>query len=82
MAALVLLVAAAVGGLIASGRPDGLMYVAERTGLADSERPGSALVSGWAGHVVSGIAVLLVAAGLFRLLARRGDRERRDEDAA
>ena len=71
VAAVVIVVVAAVAGLVASTHPDGLEYVAERAGFAGHGREGTPVLSGWLGRVVGVLAVLLVGAGLFRLLRPR-----------
>jgi hypothetical protein len=81
------LLVAGVVSYYASGRPDGLEFVAEHTGFGDSaaESPAGASpladystrgveddrLSGGLAGVVGAVVVLVLAGGLFRLLRRR-----------
>ncbi|MFC5727843.1 MULTISPECIES: PDGLE domain-containing protein [Nocardioides] len=83
------LLIAGVGSYYASGHPDGLEYVAERTGFIDSAQDGAAADSPFADYgtkgvedprvgggiagVVGVLATLLLAGGLFMLLRRKPD---------
>jgi cobalt/nickel transport protein len=83
------LLIAGVGSYYASAHPDGLEYVAERTGFIDSAEDSAAAESPFADYgtkgvadsrvgggiagVVGVLATLLLAGGLFRLLRRRPD---------
>jgi hypothetical protein len=78
VAGIVIVVVAAVAGLVASPHPDGLQHVAERAGFADQGRTGTPALDGWLGRVAGSLAVLLGAAALFHLLRPRG---RVDDDA-
>lgn len=85
---LVSLVIAGVGSFYASSHPDGLEFVAERTGfldtaedsptaaspLADYQTRGvdDARLSGGLAGVVGAAVTLLLAGGLFHVLRRRG----------
>lgn len=85
---LVALVLAGVGSYYASSLPDGLEYVAERTGFADNADDHAAAdgpladyrvdgiederVSGGLAGVVGALVVLLLTGGLTLLLRRRG----------
>lgn len=77
VAAAVIVVVAAVAGLVASTHPDGLQYVADKAGFADQGRAGTPALGGWLGRVAGSLVVLLGAAGLFHLLRPRG---RADDD--
>ncbi|KQT89534.1 cobalt ABC transporter permease [Marmoricola sp. Leaf446] len=95
---LVSLVIAGVGSYYASSHPDGLEFVAERTGFLDSadDSPAAASpladyqtkgvederVSGGLAGVIGAAATLLVAGGLFRVLRRRGPAEDDDTEPA
>lgn len=84
---LVALLVAGFASYYASADPDGLNHVAEQTGFADREQSSPAADSPLAGYETDGIdddrvsggvagvagslAVLMLAFGLFRLLARR-----------
>lgn len=84
---LVALLIAGVGSYYASSHPDGLEYVAGKTGFADTAddpvNDGSpfadystkgvddARLSGGIAGVVGVLATLLIGAGLFRVLRRR-----------
>lgn len=91
----VALLIAGVGSYYASSHPDGLEYVAERTGFLDSARDsatadspmadyqvkgiGDARLSGGVAGIVGSLLVLLLAGGLALLVRRRGSP--RDETA-
>jgi cobalt/nickel transport protein len=95
---LLALLVAGVGSFYASGHPDGLAYVAEKTGflhtaeesptagspLADYSTSGvdNARLSGGIAGVAGSLVVLALAGGLFMLLRRRGDDADLDDHAS
>jgi cobalt/nickel transport system permease protein/cobalt/nickel transport protein len=82
------LLVAGVASFYASSHPDGLEYVAEKTGFLDSAEDSAAAdspladystkgvenerVSGGVAGVVGSVVVLALAGGLFWILRRRG----------
>lgn len=82
---------AGIGSYYASAHPDGLEYVAQRTGISDSARQhassdspfadystrgvDNARLSGGLAGVVGTTLVLVLAGGLFMVLRRRDDGE-------
>lgn len=94
---LVSLLVAGVASYYASAHPDGLNYVAEKTGFIDAEKPHSSSESPFAGYSTRGVddsrlsgglagavGVLLMlglSTGLFWALRRRGGSPSQDEDA-
>jgi cobalt/nickel transport protein len=87
LALLVALLIAGVGSFYASSHPDGLNFVAERTGFVDREQPSAASDGLFAGYKTRGITddrfsggvagvagavlVLAIGGGLFWVLRRR-----------
>jgi hypothetical protein len=86
---LVSLLLAGIGSFYSSALPDGLEFVAEQTGFADSAQEHAAAdspfadyatqgvdnprLSGGLAGVVGSVLVLVVAGGLFLMLRRRDD---------
>lgn len=75
---LVALLLAGVGSYFASSHPDGLEYVADRTGFADSADQGREARSGGAAGVAGVLIVLVLAGGLGYALRRRTPAETTD----
>jgi cobalt/nickel transport protein len=89
MGLLVALLVAGVGSFYASSHPDGLEYVAGKTGFLDTQDESAASDSPLAGYQTKGVddarlsggiagvsgtlAVLAIAGGLFWVLRRRDD---------
>lgn len=85
------LLIAGVGSFYASSHPDGLEFVAEKTGFLDSAEDSPAAASPLADYQTKGVSdervsgglagvigagvTLLLAGGLFQLLRRRGEDE-------
>lgn len=76
------LLIAGVASYYASAHPDGLLYVAERTGFLDSaedsptsDSPLAHYRGGGLAGVIGVLMVLLFAGGLAWLLRRRGDEQ-------
>lgn len=88
---LVSLLVAGVASFYASSHPDGLEYVAEKTGFLDSAEDSAAAdspladygvkgvdnerVSGGLAGVIGSVTVLVLAGGLFLVLRRRSSDE-------
>lgn len=86
---LVSLLVAGVGSYYASAHPDGLEYVAEKTGFMDSAKDSATAdspfadygvkgvdnprLSGGLAGVVGSVVVLVLAGGLFLVVRRRTD---------
>ena len=69
---LVALLVAGVAGFVASAKPDGLAYVAEKAGFIDTAEKRDAPLSGGLAGVVGSVTVLVLAGGLAFVLRRRG----------
>ena len=92
---LVALLIAGVGSFYASGNPDGLEFVAEKTGFLDSAKGFAAADTPFAGYstkgiddarlsagvagVVGSLIVLVLAGGLFWAVRRRGGQDAKAE---
>jgi cobalt/nickel transport protein len=92
---LVALLIAGVGSFYASSNPDGLEFVAEKTGFLDHSKDSpvagspfadystkgidNTRLSGGVAGVVGALTVLVIAGGLFWVLRRRGSQPAEDE---